>query len=313
MDAVVLTVAGPVPAADIGFTLPHEHLSCSLERVHLRQQAFDFSCDADLISEELDAFRAGGGECVVDLTPPGLGRDARWLQSLSARTGLHVVMAAGWYRDSFYPPGADIDRRSIDSLTDELVAEAEAGVEGTGVRPGIIGEIGTDGARISPREEKVHRAAARAASRTGLAVVTHSLGSKVGLTQLAVFEEEGLEPARVVIGHADSVPDLGYYDAILDRGASLSFDLFGLRDREADVREATGIQSIVALLERGFADRIMLSQDVCSNAQLRRYGGNGYGYLTVRVLPWLRDRGVEEPEIERMTVANPRHLLTVSI
>ena len=99
---------------------------------------------------------------------------------------------------------------------------------GTGVRPGIIGEIGTDKPWLTPAEERVHRAVARAARRTGLAITTHAVMSPVGLAQLRVFEEEGVDPARVVIGHADSYPILDYYLEIIERGANLEFDFLGM-------------------------------------------------------------------------------------
>jgi phosphotriesterase-related protein len=307
----VLTVSGPVPPERIGFTLPHEHTSCRLEQTVHRQQLVDFTTDADVITDELRDFRRRGGSCVVDLTPTGLGRDPVWLRNLATRTGLAIVMGAGWYRESWYPSEAGIDRRSADDLADEIVAEAEGGVGDTGVHPGIIGEIGTDHAWISPSEERVHRAAARAAQRTGLALVTHSLHSAVALAQLRIFEEERLDPARVVIGHADSVPDLDYQLALLERGASLCFDLIGRPGDAAAAREARLVELLVELLERGFADRVLLSHDISTTDQLKAYGGTGYGYLAQHFLPHLRTAAVGEGEIQAMTVDNPRRILTV--
>jgi phosphotriesterase-related protein len=220
-------------------------------------------------------------------------------------------MGCGWYRESFYPPAADIDRRSVHALADELVAEARDGVDGTGVRPGIIGEIGTDHAWISPREERVHRAAARAARQTGLAIVTHSLRSRVGLDQLRLFEEEGVDPGRVVIGHADSILDLDYHLALVERGASLSFDLLGRSGDYASARETQLVQLILELVERGFTDRILLSQDTSATEQLRAFGGPGFSYLAQHFLPTLRTAAVGEGEIQQMTVLNPRRILTI--
>ncbi len=308
----VFTVSGPVPPERIGFTLPHEHTSCRLEQVASRQQLLDFSSDPDLMADELRDFRRRGGSCLVDLTPPGLGRDPVWLRDLATRTGLSIVMAAGWYRESFYPPEAAIDRREVDDLADELVAEVERGVGESGVHPGIIGEIGTDQAWISPREERVHRAAARAAARTGLSLVTHSLRSTVALAQLRIFEEERLDADRVVIGHADTVLDLDYHLALLERGASLCFDQLGRSGEAAAAREARLVELIVELLERGFTHRILLSQDICTNDQLRAYGGTGYGYLAQHFLPHLRTAAVGEGEIAAMTTDNPRRMLTVA-
>ena len=181
-----------------------------------------------MILEELAHYREAGGGTLVDLTMPGVGRDPAWLKRISERSGLHVVMGGGWYRTAYYPPEAMIDRRSVDSLAEELVADATVGVGETGIRTGIIGEIGTDKPWLSPSEERVHRAAARAARRTGLAITTHAVMSDVGAAQLTVFEEEGVDPGRVVIGHADSYPVLDHYLSLIGRGASIEFDFLGM-------------------------------------------------------------------------------------
>jgi predicted metal-dependent phosphotriesterase family hydrolase len=231
---------------------------------------------------------------------------------IARASGLHVVMGCGWYRGASYPAEARIDRRSVDALADELVAEATDGVGETGVRPGIIGEIGTDKPWVSAPEERVHRAAARAARRTGLAITTHAVLSPVGVDQLRIFEEEGADPTRVVIGHADSYPVLDHHLAIVERGASIEFDFLGMSFTPAERHgEGRVVDLLVELLSRGHVERVLLSQDVCHDSQLRRYEGNGYTYLVRSFLPRLRAAGVSEAEIATMTVANPRRLLTV--
>jgi predicted metal-dependent phosphotriesterase family hydrolase len=227
-DAHVQTVRGPIDPASVGFTLPHEHTAIALWHIPNRWDYWELRRDEPIISAELGRFREKGGRCIVDLTLPGVGRDPEWLARLSASTGLDIVMGAGWYRESHYPPEALIDRRAVDDLADEIVREAAEGVDGTGIKPGIIGEIGTDKPWLSAREERVHRAAARAANRTGLAITTHAVQSRVGLDQLTVFEAEGTDLSRVVIGHADSHPDPTYHRAIVERGATVEFDFLGM-------------------------------------------------------------------------------------
>jgi phosphotriesterase-related protein len=180
------------------------------------------------------------------------------------------------------------------------------------VRAGIIGEIGTDKPWISALEERAHRAAARASRHTGAAITTHAVMSDVGIAQLALFEAEGADPGRVVIGHADSYPVLAHYLEIIRRGASIEFDFLGM---SFTPQERTGEPRIIRLLQellsRGHADRVLLSQDVCHNSQLRHYGGNGYSYLQESFLPRLRAAGISETEIEQLTVTNPRRILTI--
>jgi len=310
--AHVQTVLGPIDPAALGITLPHEHTQIALWQIPDRWDYWQLTRDQPVILEELAAFREAGGRSLVDLTLPGVGRDPVWLADIARASGLNVVMGCGWYRGAYYPPEALIDRRSVDSLADELVAEASEGVGETGVRPGVIGEIGTDKPWLSAQEERVHRAAARAARRTGLAITTHGVLSAVGLDQLRVFEEEGADPARVVIGHADSYPVLEHHLAIVERGACVEFDFLGMSFSAVERHgEGRVIGLLCELLSRGHVERVLLSQDVCHDSQLTRYGGNGYTYLARTFLPRLREAGVSEAEIETMTVANPRRILTV--
>jgi predicted metal-dependent phosphotriesterase family hydrolase len=158
----------------------------------------------------------------------------------------------------------------------------------------------------------VHRAAARAARRTGLAITTHAVLSGVGLAQLRIFEEEGADPSRVVIGHADSYPSLDHYIEIVRRGANLEFDFLGMGFTPMErFGEGRVIELLLELLSRGHGGRLLLSQDVCHNGQLTRYGGNGYTYLQRTFLPRLREAGASDADVHRLTVENPRRILAV--
>jgi phosphotriesterase-related protein len=312
----VQTVLGPVDPSALGFTLPHEHTAIALWQIPNRWDYWELTRDEAIITAELVRYREAGGTALTDLTLPGVGRDPGWLVRLARATVLHLVMGGGWYRESYYPAEALIDRRSVDDLADELVREAEDGIAVEGldapVRTGIFGEIGTDKPWLSAQEERVHRAVARASRRTGLAISTHAVMSPVGLAQLEVFEAEGADLSRVVIGHADSYPVLDHYVEIIRRGASIEFDFLGMtftpQERHGEPRI---IEILLELLSRGHADRVLLSQDVCHNQQLRHYEGNGYTYLQATFLPRLRDRGVADAEIDQLTMVNPRRILTI--
>jgi phosphotriesterase-related protein len=308
----VQTVLGRINPAELGWTLPHEHTAIALWHIANRWDYWELRRDEPVIVEELTAFRAAGGGALVDLTLDGVGRDPEWLAGLARATGLHIIMGSGWYRGAHYPAETLVDRRSVDSLADDIVRDATVGVRDTEIRAGIIGEIGTDKPWLSAQEERVHRAAARAARRTGLAITTHAVQSTVGLDQLAVLEAEGADLTRVVIGHADSNPSLDYHLAIAERGATVEFDFLGMSftalERHGEDRIVDNLRELIA---RGHLDRILLSQDVCHDSQLRRYGGNGYTYLADTFLPRLRAAGVSDAEIRTITVDNPRRLLTV--
>ena len=308
----VQSVTGQIAPGDLEFILPHEHTGCELWHVQARWDYWELTRDEDIIAPELAGFRELGGTCLVDVTNHGLGRDAPRLRRLSERTGLPIVMGSGWYRQSYYPPEALIDRRTVDDLADELIREANDGAAGSGIRPGIIGEIGSDKPWLSAQEERVFRAVARASTATGLAITTHAAQSGVGVAQLAVLVDAGADPARVVVGHVDSYPYPEYYLALLSRGACIEFDFLGMRFSPVDAAmEPRLVELLHDLVDRGFADRVLLSQDVCHTMQLKRFGGNGYTYLQETFLPRLRQAGIPEEAITRMTVDNPRRILSI--
>ena len=303
----VVTVLGDIEPDELGVTLFHEHIYIRLWEIANRFDLAGLIEDDDIISQELQAFAAQGGASVVDMTLPAIGRKPLKLAEMSQRTGLHVVMGCGWYREPYYPASADIDRRTVDDLADELLMEIEHGVEGSRIRPGIVGEIGADKSWITAKEERCHRAAARAALRSGLALATHSVGSDVALHQLDLFEEEGLPLMRVAVGHADSFPSLEYYRTVLARGASLAFDNLGAFPEPYTERI---LDHITVLLREGFESQILLSHDVCKREMLRFLGGHGYTFVIGQVLPRLQQRGIPDDVLERLVKLNPRELLT---
>lgn len=308
------TVTGPVPASELGVVLPHEHVKAALwDRPAVAAVAYGGLFGEVLVTEEqrsaeVAAYRAAGGGTIVDVTLPAIGRSPELLKAISAETGVRIVMGCGWYREPYYPPEDLIDRRSAGALADVLVTEIEEGADGTGIRPGIIGEIGVNNTWISAQEERVHRAAAQTARRTGLAITTHSSWSQVALAQLDIFGAEGLALDRVIIGHSCSYPDLGYYLAVLERGAYLQFDNIGQWDIPGYQDRVTDL--ILELLHRGHTSKILLSHDVWNARQFRFAGGTGFTHLLENYLPDLTHRGVSQAEVDQMLIANPAAVLS---
>jgi predicted metal-dependent phosphotriesterase family hydrolase len=301
--AEVATVRGPVAADKLGRTLPHEHLFIDLARV---TRNFDhFLHDVPLAVLEATRFRDAGGGTIVDLTNRNLGRDPRRLCAIAEQTGLNIVMGCGWYREPYYD--RDVYEKSTNQLADEIVADIIEGVDGTGIRAGIIGEIGSDDRRpISPAEERSFRAAARAQKRTGVTISTHAAFSRVGLDQLDLLMEEGVDPSRVIIGHAGHMSDPDYHAAIAGRGAWVQFDrIRGMH--EWDVRRY--VELIQEFLNRGFLHQLLLSHDVCMLPHLRAYGGTGYDFLLTDFVEHLRGAGLSQGEIDTLLIDNPRAAL----
>lgn len=310
----IQTVRGAMTPADLGFTLPHEHTKVSLWHIEGRWDYWELIGEEPRILEELGAYATAGGRALVDLTLDGIGRDLPRLARLAEATQLHIIGGSGWYRTAYYPPESRIDRRTTDDLADEIVREFTEGVAGPNgpVRPGIIGEIGTDKPWVTAQEERVFRAAARAAKRTGAAVTTHAVQSDVGLAQLTILEDEGLDPARIVIGHCDSYPRIEHWREIVQRGATVEADFLGMSFTPLErAGESKVIELVRQLIDEGFASQIMLSQDVCHDSQLLSYGGNGYTYLQNNFLPRLLAAGVDQKTIDQITIKNPARVLTL--
>ena len=185
----------------MGFTLIHEHLFLDLMR-----ESWDtdrFLNDPDLTYRELVRYKAAGGVTVVDQTNAGLsGNDQDLLpvrhplavRQMAERTGLNIVLGCGWYREPYYEP--PLRRAKTDQIAEEMVRDLSEGIEGTDVRAGIIGEIGARFNWLSPEEERVLRAAARAHKKTGVTISTHTAWGPVGLDQLDILTDEGVDPRR---------------------------------------------------------------------------------------------------------------------
>ena len=300
----VVTVLGPVPADKLGATLTHEHLILDLSRV--TRDANGALNEVPLAIQELGYFSRAGGATVVEVTNRGLGRDPGALAEIARATGLNVVMGAGWYREPFYD--RSINERTTNAIADEIVRDLMVGVDDTGIRAGIIGEIGADLHYVSAAEERVLRAAARAHAQTGVTITTHGVRAPVGLAQLAILEDEGVDLSRVVIGHCDLYPHPDFHLAVARRGAFVQFDTIGRGFFEWDINQR--LDWVLRLIAQGFLQRILLSHDVCMKPHLRAYGGQGYDYVLTGFVPRLRQAGLSDEQIHTLTVDNPRSALT---
>jgi len=322
---MVITVLGEVDAADLGVTLPHEHVffDGTLERQAL-------SLDYTVIVEEVRHFKVAGGQTLVDVTPRDLrgagvqdpqgavrraaGQNTRSLaaspvealRDLSRDTGVTIIAGTGYYRDPYLDRDW-FDRHSVDEIAEVLVRDITEGIDGTGVRAGIIGEIAARKWYISAAEERSFRAAARAHKQTGLTITTGATPWPVGLQQLDVLDSEGIDPRRVVIGNCDKINLPEYHDEILRRGAWVQFDTIrGGNQREVEAR----LSYITRLIDAGFLDRILLSHDIFKAEHFKANGGTGFDYLLTSFADLLRERGVGDKELHCMLVDNPRRMLT---
>lgn len=297
-DAPVMTVLGPVRASELGRTMPHEHVVC--RELGMGEGPLD---DLDGAVADLRTLKQVGGGAIVDLTTDGLGRRPDLLKQASEQSGVHIVMGAGWYRESFYPE--DFNQVSVDELTERLLADIADGVDG--VRPGVIGEIGADHAYLSGVEERVLRACGRAQRETGLGIILHAVMSEVGAWQLDVLEDEGVDLRRVGVGHCDLYPDVEYHSRLAERGAFVMYDTQSFPNDEI---AAARITNAAEMVRRGYGAQLLISHDVCTPSGRLAGGGPGYSRTLTETMPQLIEAGVPSETAEQIMTVNAWRLLT---
>ena len=307
----VMTVLGPIPADQLGYVLPHEHPYCQLRQADFRYDFPDQFDDDRVVTAEVAAFGELGGTTLVDLTVPDIGRSPERLRTLSENTGVQIVMGCGWYRGNYYRAEDVIDKRTAGSLADQLIGEITEGVDGTDIKPGVIGEIGVEKTWVAPAEERVLRGAARAHKETGLALgAIHAIGP-VAPDILTIFEEEDVDISRVAVGHCDSYPHMEFLEGLIARGAFIMFDNCGQYGALKTFEEHI-MNTVKELVDKGYEDYILLSHDTCKFPQFKIHGGPGFVYISETVIPTLRAMGITEETINKITRDNPRRWLVGS-
>ncbi len=307
----VETLRGPVETAQLAVTLMHEHVFSLSQGVpenfpSVWNEEEEVAAARDKLRELADA----GVRTLVDLTVLGLGRDIPRLGRLVGDVPLNVIVATGLYTYNELPHY--FQYRDVDAMADLFVRDITEGIQGTSVKAAVL-KCATDEPGVTPGVEKVLRAAARAHRRTGVPISTHTHApTRRGLEQQRVFEEEGVDLSRVVIGHSGDTEDIGYLEELLKRGSFIGMDRFGI-----DIYLSTEkrVKVVARLCEMGHADRMVLSHDAACyidwypREAIRNAVPNWhYLHISRDVLPALRGAGVSDEQIQQMMVENPRRI-----
>jgi phosphotriesterase-related protein len=274
--------------------------------------------DLEEAVEEVTAFARHGGRTIVDATSIGIGRDPLALAEISSRTGVNVVMGAGWYVAESM--SADLAERSVESMAEQIETELAVGVGGTGIRAGFIGEVGLSWPH-HPAEERSLRASCSAQQRADVALQIHpGRNPESPRAAMDLVQRAGGNPERTVMCHVErTLSDVADMIELARTGCMLEFDLFGQESSYYFVPGFTGMPNdagrvtyIRALMEAGLADRILVSQDICTRVHLTRYGGEGLHHLLHRAVPLMERMGMTLDEIDQLLVRNPARVLTGS-
>jgi phosphotriesterase-related protein len=312
----VQTVRGPIDASKLGFTLPHEHVFAgSAGILQTWPELFGGRTTfANRVVDKLKRMRDEGVDTIVDVTPADIGRDIRFIEDVSRRSGMQIVVCTGHW---LYP-SLSMAARSVEELVAFFVLEIERGIDGTDIKPGVI-KVATDREGVTPFIDKALRAAARASKATGIPVTTHTYAvDRIGEKQAEIFEAEGLNPAVVCLGHSDDMDDMSYLTGLAKRGYTLGMDHMplGLRGPGSGLLSwQTRAESIKKLIDAGFTEKIFLSNDwyfdvsiaaTGAMATLEKINPDGMLFATRKTIPYLKQLGATDRDIRTITVENPR-------
>jgi len=346
------TVLGIIDADSLGVTLPHEHLlfdgsslfvepteaterrlahqpitleNLSWVKLHGNLDNRQLTDEKVAIKEAL-LYKGAGGDTIVELTPIDMARDPLGLARIARATGLNVVMGSGYYEESSHPP--ELAAKTEEEITEEIVRDIMVGVGDTGVRAGIIGEIGC-GTPLKDSERKVLRASAAAQRRTGVAINIHPSFSEDGVLEIIkILGDNGADLSRTVISHQEYLGidnNRTIYRKLVDAGCYIEFDTLGhaivplLCDDWTEGRlvgkrsEVDRINEIKCLIDEGYLNHILISQDVCIKLHYVTYGGYGYAHILCNVVPWMRRAGISDEQIHTMMVENPKRVLSFAL
>lgn len=348
-----VTVRGPIRVEELGVTLTHEHLFLKLDnwfvqpktdedrayavepvnlanlyRVRYRPYANWDNIridDFEMVRADVAAFRRGGGGTIVELTLSDIGRDAPRMRQVSEETGVNVICGCGHYVRTAHPPS--IAKMSSEDVAEEIICDLTEGIDGTSIRAGVIGELGTTWP-LHPDEEKVLRAGAIAHKKTGAPISIHmsSGGSHKDMSEeevrrypfaiLDILAESGADLNKVTLSHMDVHPlDTDLHSELAARGAYIEYDLFGLTEFSEDglwlppPSDLSRIEAVQRLCDAGYQDRIVIAHDVCLKMQQQAYGGFGFAHIPAHVRPLMHAMGMTDSLVDHIVRANPARWL----
>ena len=317
--STVQTVQGPVDAEQLGVVLVHEHVRFRDEAVAAQWPArYDEQAELDAALQAVAEAKSRGVQTIVDPAAMFGGRDVRFMKRVADQTGVRIVACTGIYSYGYLPHY--FENRDADAMAEHFISDLQGGIQGTEIKAAFL-KCAADAAGVSDQLEKIHRAVARASVQTGAPIMAHSMPAvATGPRQVEIFEQEGVDLARVQIAHCGDTDDIDYIERLIDKGVYVGLDRYGLEMfMSIDKRNATAGE----LLRRGHAQSLMISQDYCPTidwfppeaaAVLESQGAVRNWSMTLvfdEVVPALREQGALDDEtFHTIFVDNPKRWLT---
>lgn len=320
----VNTVSGPVSPDQLGRTLMHEHFLfgyCGFQG-DATLGGFRGQEYLDACVKAVEDARAYGIETIVDATTNECGRNVRFLQKVADTTGINIICSTGYYFEAessfaywnFRKGFADIGQE----IYEMMLAEVTRGIEGTGIKAGVI-KLASSCQQITPMEEIFFKAAARVQKETGVVIITHTQRGTMGPQQADLLIANGADPSKIAIGHMCGNTDVSYHEEVLKRGVYVNLDRFGLQGELFHTpTDGQRMDLIKALVDKGYGGRILLGHDSVNvnlgrpivMTEMMRQSLKDANIRTIgaKVLPGLKERGMNDGQIDALLRANPRNL-----
>lgn len=300
----IQTVLGQIQPEELGVCACHEHLYVDLSRIKKNED----TClqDTGLVLDDLQSFYAYGGRAIVEVTNDGMGRDANKLAEISKTASIHIIASTGCYKDPFIPE--EKLQWNRDQFAEWMIREIQYGIADTGIKPGVIGEIGSSFNEFKPIETELFHGAIAAAKKTGLPLSTHTTLGTCALEQIELFTKEGMPLDQIVIGHQDLNEHDEVVLEVLKSGAYVAMDTIGKENYRSDKAR---LESILKFIEHGYEDQLLLSTDLTRKSHLRSLGGQGYDVVLRAFVPSLRERGITDAVINKLLAANPQRAFSI--
>jgi len=311
-DPVVMTVTGPIPPAQMGFTLEHEHVLVDfIGADSTGYHRWDRTGVVKKVLPYLLEIKQQGVQTLIECTPAYLGRDPVLLKILSEKSGLYLLTNTGYYgaRDNLYVPKHAFGE-TAEQLANRWTAEWEHGIERTGIRPGFI-KISVDrNDTLSPMHQKIIRAAAKTHLRTGLTIASHTGPELPALAQISLLKEEGVDPSAFVWVHALRGSMASRLKAA-KLGAWISCD--NVKADSANIRQV--LEMLSTMKEAGLLNRVLISHDAGWYRVGEPGGGtfNGFTPVPTALIPAMKQRGFTDSDVRQVFKTNPREAFTINI
>jgi len=295
---------GKVSKDKLGKTYMHEHIITDLSAVRKNHDSVMTDVSEALL--EIEPAVSAGINTFLDVSCIGMGRNVGKLKEISEKSGVNIVCSTGYYLKSYYPQY--IFEEEPEQIADRLIAEIEGGIEGTGIKPGIIGEIATGKNEFDSDNKKVFKAAALSHLKTGLPITTHCSLGTMALEQIEFLTNLGVENTKIIVGHMDLLTDYDKLVEVFKTGVFLGFDTIG---KNVYLPEEARLETLYRAITDGWAAQIVLSEDLSKKSYYKSNGGLGYGYLVECFLPKLMAMGVSLKDVDTMLKHNPAKVLDV--